>query len=252
MNAKEAINRISELLNLKFKEEKFFVTKLMDGETEVTNNKEAELQIGDELYIVKESTLSPAPMGEHITREGVKVTVDEAAVIVKLETKESEEVEDRVEEGIVGIEDEREDMMSSDTLADGTKIETDEAGKFAVGQQLYFMTESGEKVKAPAGEHTTQSGITIVTDGEGVITGVKYPDESGEGSLEDYKKMKEAMSEMVSLLGEFSKFAKDFESFKKDFEEFKKQPDRTPVVKNFSTNESILDWKLELLKNSKR
>ena len=61
------------------------------------------------------------------------------------------------------------------------------------------------------------------------------------------------MAKMVDLMSEFSKFTNDFESFKKDFETFKKQPDRAPVVQNFSkgTNE-VLDWKLELIKGSKR
>jgi hypothetical protein len=251
MTATEAIDNIVKLLGLKFKSEEFAVTKLVDGITEVTNNKETDLAVGDELFVVKDSTLVPAPFGEHITREGIKVTVDEAGVIQRLETESAERVEDAVED----IRDEKEDMMSSDTLADGTKIETDEEGQFAVGQQLYFITESGEKVKAPAGEHTTQSGITIVTDGEGIITGVKYPDESGEGSLEDFqsemKKMKEAMTEMLEVMKSMNKFTKDFEAFKTDFEEYKKQPDRAPVVRKTFASESVLDWKLELLKNSK-
>jgi hypothetical protein len=95
-----------------------------------------------------------------------------------------------------------------------------------------------------------------VTDGQGIITGVKYPDSTGEGSLSDdkneMKKMKEVMSEMVGLLTELNKFKTDFESIKKDFEEFKKQPDRKPVVKTNFAKENILDWKLELLKNSKK
>jgi hypothetical protein len=252
MNATEAINKIVDLLGLKFKQENFASTKLIDGITEVTNNKDADLSVGDELFVMGDSTLSPAPFGTHETREGLLVTVDEGGKIVRIETKDGDRVEDAVED----IRDEREDMMSSDTLADGTKIETDESGKFEVGQQLYFITESGEKVKAPSGEHTTQSGITIVTDGEGIITGVKYPDESGEGSLEDFKsemkKMKEAMAEMVSMMKEMNKFSEQFHSLKSDFQEFKKQPDRDPVLKKFNTGTSeILDAKLELLKASR-
>jgi hypothetical protein len=47
MNATEAINRIVDLLGIKFKSEKFYSTKLEDGETEITNNSEGELSIGD-------------------------------------------------------------------------------------------------------------------------------------------------------------------------------------------------------------
>jgi hypothetical protein len=251
MNATEAINKIASLLNLNSKVEKFMVTKLEDGTTEVSNNKESEFMIDDTLYIVQESTLKPAPEGVHTTREGLKLYVDSASIIVKIESAsnvEESETEEEVET--------TSDMMSSAVLTDGTKIETDEDGEFKVGQQLYVITEAGEKVTAPEGEHTTQSGITIVTDGEGKITGVKYPDSTGEGSLgedkNEMKKMKEVMSEMVGLLTELNKFKTDFESIKKDFEEFKKQPDRKPVVKTNFAKENIMDWKLELLKNSKK
>jgi hypothetical protein len=251
MNATEAINKIASLLNLNTRVEKFMVTKLIDGVTEVSNNKEGELMIDDTLYVVQESTLKPAPEGVHVTREGLTLYVNSESKIVKIESADS------VGESEVEVEVETtDDMMSSAVLTDGTKIETDEDGEFKVGQQLYVITEAGEKVTAPEGEHTTESGITIVTDGQGIITGVKYPDSTGEGSLSDdkneMKKMKEVMSEMVGLLTELNKFKTDFESIKKDFEEFKKQPDRKPVVKTNFAKENILDWKLELLKNSKK
>jgi hypothetical protein len=248
MNATEAINRIKDLLGYSFNAEKFFTTKLVDGETEVTNNKDKDsLEIGDELFVMKDSVLIPAPAGSHETRDGIVVEVSEDGTITKIES--------RVEEAETAIENEKTDMMSSAVLADGTKIETDEEGELKPGQKLYVITKEGERVSAPEGEHTTQSGITIVVDGSGVITGVKYPDDKGEGSLKeelkDLKKMKEAMSEMVGLLTELNKFKSDFESIKADFEEFKKQPDRMPVVeKKFSTQESVLDWKLNLIKNA--
>lgn len=250
MNATEAINKIVELLGLGKTAQAFMTTKLVDGETEITNNKDTDvLEVGDELFVVKDSVLVPAPEGEHVTREGLKLYVGADSVIYQIEAEGEEGVVDEAE---VEVEVETEtDMMSRATLADGTTIETDEEGDFAVGQQLYVVKEDGERSKAPEGEHTTESGITLTCDAEGVITGVKYPDEEGEGSLEDMKKemesMKQAMAEMVSLF-------REFDSLKQDFESFKKQPDRKPVVKHFSTDakENILDLKLELIKNSRR
>ena len=256
MNATEAINKIVDLLGLNVKTEQFSSTKLMNGETEVTNNKESVFQVGDELFIVNESTLSPAPEGEHITREGLILYVGADSVIYKIEEKKEQESVDNEPE--VEIEIETADNVMSEmemtraTLADGTVILTDEDGPFAVGQKLY-VEKDGEKVTAPEGEHTTESGITLTVDGEGMITGVKYPDESGEGSMEDMKKemdkMKQAMSEMVELFKSVNEFKEEFGNIKKDFESFKKQPDRSPVVKNVQ-KENILDLKLELLKNS--
>jgi hypothetical protein len=143
--------------------------------------------------------------------------------------------------------------MSSAVLTDGTKIETDESGDFKVGQKLYVITKEGEKVSAPEGEHTTESGITIVVDGEGIITGVKYQEKEGEGSLkQDMTDMKYAMTELLSMITEMNgKFKTELNSLKTEFTEFKKQPDRAPVVKTISnTKESLMDLKLELIKKS--
>lgn len=74
------------------------------------------------------------------------------------------------------------------TLVDGTKIHA-EGADFEVGQELHVVTEAGERVVAPSGEHTTESGIVLTVDGDGIITGVHKPDESGEGELADHEEM---------------------------------------------------------------
>lgn len=260
MNPTEAINKIIDLLSPRIKSEKFMITKLVD-DTEITNNKGEDdvLQVGDELYIVKESILQPAPQGVHETREGLIVTVGEDSVIYKME-KKMETMEDGVvKDSVIDIEDEKEDMMkkeemTSATLADGTKIETDGEGKFQPGEMLYVVDQEGQRVGAPEGEHTTDSGIVLTVDSESKITGVKYPDEEGEGSeREDLKKMKETMSALLSAMNDLKKLNTDFNKMKEDFETFKKSPDREPVLKKFGRNNSdLLDWKLDLLKNAKR
>lgn len=254
MTANEAISKIAEMLGMKFKSEKFFQTKLVDNTTIVTNNQEGPFSIGEELMIVGEDGLmTPAPSGRHETREGLILTVGEDSKISMIEKVEEEE--DRVREASEDVMVDNE-VMSSATLADGRKIETDEEGDFAVGQKVYVITEEGERVPyTEAGEHTTSSGIVLTIDSDAFITGVKYPDEAGEGSLEDMKKemkkMKEAMSSMLTIVSELNK---ELGSYKKDYEEFKKQPQfKTPVVekKGFSKPAaSILDAKLDFLKNS--
>jgi len=74
--------------------------------------------------------------------------------------------------------------FSEATLEDGTKVTNDVDGDFAVGQKLFVIDEAGEKVAAPEGEHVTKSGIQLIVDAEGVLTGVKYPDAGGEGSAD--------------------------------------------------------------------
>ena len=252
MNANEAINKIADLLGLRFKSEKFSVTKLIDDITTITNNSEGPFSVGDELFIVGEdSILKPAPAGEHKTRDGVLLVVGEDSIISKIEEIKEEVVTPAIEDASIEIE-VNEEKMSKAKLTDGTEIMTDEEGDFQVGQKLYAITQEGEKVSAPEGEHTTESGIVLTVDGEGFITGVKYPDMSGEGSLEDYKKemkkMKEAMSQMMTVL---SKFNKDFESYKNDYEDFKNSPvfDK-PVSRKTFGKENLADAKVAFLRNA--
>lgn len=260
MNATEAINKIAELLGLGFKSEKFMVTKLKDADTTITNNSDSPFSIGDEVFIVGEdSVLKPAPSGIHKTREGLIITLGEDSVIIKIEDEPKTEESSTINEASTEIEDNKTEMMTKAKLADGTEIETDGSGEFKVGEKLFVVKEDGEKVKAPTGEHTTESGITITVDGEGTITGVKYPDKEGEGSLEankDYyekdemKKMKDAMEKMISMMTNFSK---DLESYKKDYEEFKSSPAfEKPIARKTFGQENITDAKVKFLRGALR
>lgn len=104
-----------------------------------------------------------------------------------------------------------EQNFASATLTDGTKIMTMTEGDFEVGQELHVVTEEGEHVIAPEGEHVTDSGIVITVSGEGIITGVKYPDQEGEGSLEEASKeeMSEESTEEVSEVEEKTELAEE-------------------------------------------
>ena len=258
MNATEAINKIAELLGLGFKSEKFMVTKLKDGMTTITNNSDNPFSIGDEVFIVGEdSIMKPAPSGIHTTREGLIITLGDDSVIVKIEDEPKTEESSTINEASTEIEDNKTEMMTKAKLADGTEIETNEGGEFKVGEKLYVITKEGDKVQAPAGEHTTESGITLTVDGEGKITGVKYPDEEGEGSLEagkqykdEMKNLKDAMEKMISMMADFSK---DLESYKKDYEEFKSSPAfEKPIARKTFAQENIADAKVKFLREALR
>lgn len=74
--------------------------------------------------------------------------------------------------------------LAAAKLIDGTEIHTEGEGGFEVGQVAHVITEEGEMVTAPSGEHELEDGTVLVIDGEGVITGLKTKDGEGEGSLE--------------------------------------------------------------------
>lgn len=146
MNATEALNKIVNLLGLRFKKESFFVTKLEDGVTEVTNNLDSDLAVGQTLYVVGDSTLQPAPMGTHITREGLVLTLDEESTIVKLEIKEAEEEVERNQEEV-------ESSKMEMTVAEDAQGQKLESPTFDVGEEVYVLGADGEKTPVSDGEH---------------------------------------------------------------------------------------------------
>tara|TARA_R110000803_G_scaffold83898_2_gene149964 strand:+ start:5446 stop:6120 length:675 start_codon:yes stop_codon:yes gene_type:complete len=73
------------------------------------------------------------------------------------------------------------EQFATATLEDGTKVTNDKDSKFAVGDKI-FVEVDGEKKDAPEGDHITESGMTITLDAASIITGMKRPDEAGEGS----------------------------------------------------------------------
>jgi hypothetical protein len=253
MNAKQAIEKIAELLKFTFKAEKFYSTKLEDG-TEITNNLDEDLKIGQELYIVGESTLTPAPAGTHLTREGLKVTVDSGSVIIALESKDTED--DSIQE----------QEMTEATDAQGQVLESD---TFDVGEKVYQVMPDGEKKPCPDGEHQVvlkdtsgnENKIRIQVK-DGVIVersnveemSVMEDDKSEIEKLielivpmvEEMKKMK---SEMESMKG---KMSADISALTNDFESFKKSPEKFSVVEKKSYKESFEDYKLELIKSMRK
>lgn len=90
-------------------------------------------------------------------------------------------------------------VFAEATLVDGTKVTNKMEGDFEVGQELHVITAEGEEVAAPAGEHTTESGIVVTVSEEGIITGIHHPGEEGEGSLEasEEEMAKEEMEEEI-------------------------------------------------------
>lgn len=168
MNATQALDKIVKLLGLRFKKESFYTTILEDGKTEVTNNSEGELQVGQTLYVIGDATLQPAPLGVHITREGLVVTLDEESTIVKLEVKEAEEEVERNQEE---VESSKEVSMTVAEDAQGQKLESP---TFDVGEEVYVLGPDGEKTKAPNGEHQV-----VLKDTEGKEVKIRIQTEDG-------------------------------------------------------------------------
>ena len=272
LNAKEAISKIKDLLNLEFAEttQKFFSSQLEDG-TQVTNNTDSQnLELGDTLYVImNDGNLVPAPQGDHSLATGEVVTLDIESKVIALATQELTPSDVTPDEAEVVIEadqmDKEEKEFDSATLEDGTRVTNQEDGDFEVGQTLYVITEEGETVTAPEGEHVTESGIAIVVDGEGTITGIRRPDEEGEGSLEateendftslqqEFAEMKQAISQVLDVFSKFSASTeKELEEVKTELENFKKSPEveniKSKKLNNKAIAQSFAQYRTEQLK----
>lgn len=87
--------------------------------------------------------------------------------------------------------------FQSAKLVDGTPISNKSEDEFEVGQEVYVTTEAGDEVIAPSGEHALDNGDVLVVDGEGKITGLHKPDESGQGSLSKEEASEETEVELA-------------------------------------------------------
>lgn len=270
MNAKQAIDKIADLLGFKFKKESFYSTKIEDG-SEITNNLDGDFKIGDELYKVGESTLMPLEAGTYITREGLKLTVDTGSVIVAIESEDSKN-DATVDQEMTEAKDAQGQILESNT--------------FDVGEKVYQVMPDGEKKPAPDGEHqivlkdesgnenkiriqvkdgiiTERSNVeemAAVGDPETGITEepAKEVEEENEGNnldkllqlilpmAEEMKKMK---SEMETIRGMMSA---EIDALKSDFGKFRKSPEKFSVVEKKTYKESLEDYKLELIKAMKK
>jgi len=91
-----------------------------------------------------------------------------------------------------------EEKFQSAKLVDGTPISNKSEDEFEVGQEVYVTTEAGEEVLAPSGEHALDNGDVLVVDGEGKITGLHKPGETGQGSLSKEEDLSENSEEALA------------------------------------------------------
>ena len=260
MNATQAINSIVKLLNLQFKKENFSSTFLVDGTTEVTNNSDSELEVGQTLFVVQEGTLVPAPEGSHETRDGFIVTLDGESTIIAIASKEKEMKSE------VNAED---DSMMEYTEAKDAQGQTLESSTFDVGEDVYLVKEDGSKEPAPDGEHQVvlkdESGeenkIRIqVKDGK--ITQRENVEEDEDmmkpammnsDFSKDINDIKESMGQLLALVDSMNgKFKTELNSLKTDFDSFKQSPERKAVEEKKTYTESFADYKLDIIKSLRK
>lgn len=254
MDATTAINNIRKMLGLQFKKETFKSTFLVDGTTEVTNNMEEDFQVGQTLYVVKESTLVPAPEGSHTTRDGLVISVDtESTIIAIVSEDKSTDAEVEQEAG--------KDMNY--TEAKDSQGQTLESSTFDVGEDVFLVKDDGSKVPAPNGEHQVvlkdtsgnENKIRIqVLDGKIIqrenVEGMMKPQMMNADFSKDIEDIKSSLNNLLDLVGSMNgKFKTELNSLKTDFDTFKKLPERKSVEEKRTYTESFADYRLNLIKS---
>jgi hypothetical protein len=254
MNATEAINNIVKMLGLQFKKETFKSTFLADGTTEVTNNMEDDFQVGQTLYVVKESTLAPAPEGSHTTRDGLVISVDTESTIIAIVS------EDKSTDAEVEQEASKDMSYTEARDAQGQILES---STFDVGEDVFLVHDDGSKTPAPDGEHQVvlkdtsgnENKIRIqVKDGKIIqrenVEGMMKPAMMNADFSKDIEDIKLSLNNLLELVGSMNgKFKTEFNSLKTDFESFKNLPERKAVEEKKFYTESFADYRLNLIKN---
>jgi hypothetical protein len=254
MDATTAINNIRKMLGLQFKKETFMSTFLVDGSTEVTNNMEEDFQVGQTLYVVKESTLAPAPEGSHTTRDGLVISVDTESTIIAIVS------EDKSTDAEVEQESSKDMNYTEARDAQGQLLES---STFDVGEDVFLVKDDGSKVPAPDGEHQVvlkdtsgnENKIRIqVLDGKIIqrenVEGMMKPEMMNADFSKDIEDIKLSLNNLLELVGSMNgKFKTELNSLKTDFDTFKKLPERKSVEEKKTYTESFADYRLNLIKN---
>lgn len=257
MKAIEAINKIAELLNFHFKKESFATTKTTEGK-EITNNLEDDFQIGQILYVVGESTLTPAIEGVYETTD-MKINVDAESVIISIESLSASEADAKANEDVV--EETTDEVMTRAEDAQGQILES---STFDVGEPIFVVKEDGTTEPAKDGEHQVvlkdESGnenkIRVMVK-DGVIVERSNVEEMSEieeveeetpdlsSLLEVLLPIVEEMKKMKSTMGEIKEA---MASLTNDFEKYKKSPEKFSVMEKKTYKQSLEDYKLEVIK----
>ena len=175
MTSNEIKRKIAELIGKNFF--KFGAYKTKEGiEFKIDGEK---MEVGMPIYVITPQGELPVTEGEYEMESGMKIKVAEGAITNiedSLNTGGTPIDEIGSEDGVDSVdgEDMSKTKMDEATLVDGTVVGTD--GDFEVGKKLYVKDQEGSWVQAPTGEHTTESGIVLVVDEAGIITGLSKPD----------------------------------------------------------------------------
>jgi hypothetical protein len=270
MNTTNMLLNIYKMLGLQFKEEKFAMLKLKDGNTNITNNMDGAFELGQEIFIVGEnSELKPAPAGKHTLANGTVIQLSEGSVLESMMDVKDQEMgyeDPLVEQVRVEDADEEVDTLEEElTKAEATDGKILESDTFDVGERVY-MVDGDETKPAPDGEYELSLKDTsgnenkmkifvkdgVITERENVETMAKTPSEM-EMMKEEMATIKMAIQEMLGYLkNKDEQMSAELSKVKTDFESFRKSPAASPIEKKINVSQTFDDWRVEQIKKLRK
>lgn len=207
------------------------------------------LRIGEQVKQVIGGVPTELPDGNYLLDNGKSITVSAGAISEINEPKATSgepneiymEKEKEMEMG--NYKDRMADYNKEiDTkLMDGTEVKVLSKGDaLSVGDEVLVKDAEGNFVKAPAGEHKLEGGLTIYTDERGFINELETEEtEKEDAENEEMKTMFEAVSTMKSIVDELKSTIADLKNENKElkerFNKFAAEPSAQTITKKPET-----------------
>lgn len=210
------------------------------------------LRIGEQVKQVIGGVPTELPDGNYLLNDGKSIVVSAGSIS---EINQPDATSDKPNEVYMENEtpmvDELKDKMADynkeiDTkLMDGTEVKILSKGDaLSVGDEVMVKDADGNFVKAPAGKHELEGGLTIYTDEAGFINELETAetDKTTESNEEEMKTMFEAVSTIKSVVDELKATINDLRTENKElkerFNKFAAEPSAETITKrseNLST-----------------
>jgi hypothetical protein len=226
MNGKSSIlAKIKEL---------FAEAKMAKDYTAANNNQiirvYGELKVGDKVAEVAGELESALPDGTYLLNNGKSITVSAGEITEINEYKAEENMKkENMEDCKETMADEYKNEIAS-KLLDGTEVKILSKGDaLSVGDEVLVKDAEGNFIKAPAGKHELEGGLTIYVDELGFINELETAetDKTTEKD-EEMKTMFEAVSTMKAMLDELKSSIADMKNenteLKERFNKFAAEP----------------------------
>ena len=207
------------------------------------------LKVGEKVVQILQGEEGNLPDGNYLLNNGKSITVQGGTIteineykaeekMAEYTTKEQKDTGAIIErEGGEKMEDYKNEIVSK--LKDGTEVKIMSKGDaLSVGDSVLVKSADGSFVKAPAGKHELEGGLTIYVDADGFINELETAETDKTTEADEMKSMFEAVSNLATLVRELKaqieKTTADNKDVKEKFNKFAAEPSAESITKKSS------------------